>query len=486
MVTTGYSGQFGGAAGGNINYLTKSGGKEFHGNVQYYWNGRVLNANDWLSNAYGSPRPFDIANQWAGSLGGPIKKDKLFFFLDTEGLRLFLPQGSIALIPSLQFEAATIANIDAEFGLTSASDPFYKEIFNLYNAAPGANSAIVGGADSADPTGCAGFTGLGPNVPCARHFFSSRSRASQETLTSGKVDWNVSGSDRAFLRLQYDVSRNARYTDPINSLFDTDAKGPWWEGNVLETHSFGSSAASQFVVAGAYKDWGQQPNNPAQALAAFPTILTFVAGSQGAFSRLGSTYNPAFSRADTQYQVSEDVVKTRGKHKLGFGANFVRIDWTLSNTAGNGTLTAQSLDAFYWGGVDPGVLAHTDPNPDSTYLSQNFVQGPNSNRLGFYQLGVYGQDEWQARTNLTLSLSLRAEHQGNPICEGRCFARLGGAFDSISHDPDQPYNKAILIHQKQASRAVDSIEWSPRFSFAWQPFGVSHNSVMRGGIGIFL
>lgn len=66
VVNTGYSGQFGEAAGGNVNYITKSGGNEFHGNAQYYWNGRVLNANDWLNNAFGSPRPFSIANQWAG------------------------------------------------------------------------------------------------------------------------------------------------------------------------------------------------------------------------------------------------------------------------------------------------------------------------------------------------------------------------------------------------------------------------------------
>ena len=486
VVTTGYSGQFGGAAGGNINYLTKSGGKEFHGNMLYYWNGRVLNANDWLSNAFGSPRPFDIANQWAGSVGGPIKKDKLFFFLDTEGLRLFLPQASVVSIPSPQFETATLANIDAVFGPTSASDAFYKRIFSLYDAAPGASSAIPGGIDASDPTGCTGFTGLGLNVPCARHFYSSRSRASQETLTSGKVDWSLSGSDRAFLRLQYDTSRNARYTDPINSLFDTDAKGPWWEGNISETHAFGSSGASQFVLAGSYKDWGQQPNNPAAALAAFPTILNFGAfGSQAAFNRLGSIYNPAFRRAGTQYQVSEDVVKNWGKHKIGLGANFVRILWTLSNTAGNSNLTAQTLDAFYWGGVDPGVPAGTDPNPDSTYLSQNFITGPTSDRIGFYQLGAYGQDEWQALPNLTLTLSLRAEHQANPVCASRCFARLAGPFDSLSHDPNQPYNQAILVNQKQGLPSLDAVVWSPRFSFAWQPFGGAHSSVLRGGFGIF-
>ena len=87
VVSTGYSGQFGGAAGGNINYISKSGSNEFHGNTQYYWNGRALNANDWFNKATGKARPFDIANQWAASLGGTIQKNKLFFFLDTEGLR---------------------------------------------------------------------------------------------------------------------------------------------------------------------------------------------------------------------------------------------------------------------------------------------------------------------------------------------------------------------------------------------------------------
>jgi outer membrane receptor protein involved in Fe transport len=98
---------------------------------------------------------------------------------------------------------------------------------------------------------------------------------------------------------------------------------------------------------------------------------------------------------------------------------------------------------------------------------------------------VYGQDEWQARTNLTLTLSLRAEHQANPVCASRCYARLAGAFDSISHDPNQPYNQAILINQRQGLPGVDAVVWSPRFSFAWQPFGGAHSSVLRGGFGIF-
>ena len=55
----------------------------------------------------------------------------------------------------------------------------------------------------------------------------------------------------------------------------------------------------------------------------------------------------------------------------------------------------------------------------------------------------------------------------------------------MSHDPNQPYNQAILINQKQAFQGLDKILWSPRFSFAWQPFGVTHKTVLDGGIGVF-
>jgi hypothetical protein len=80
---------------------------------------------------------------------------------------------------------------------------------------------------------------------------------------------------------------------------------------------------------------------------------------------------------------------------------------------------------------------------------------------------------------------LRIEHYSNPACKSNCFSRPAGSFESISHDSDQPYDKMILINQSHALAGLEKLLWSPRFSFAWQPFGVSHNSVLRGGIGIF-
>ena len=483
VVSTGYSGQFGGAAGANVNYVTKSGGNEFHGNAQYFWNSRLFNANDWFLNAFDNPRPFDIANQWAGSMGGPVKKDKLFFFFDTEGLRLLIPQLFDVTLPSSQFETATLANIDSKFGSTSASDVFYRKIFALYNGAPGASRAMDG--SFSDPLGCTqqfvGPNGLGTSVPCAVHFLSQRSRTTNDTLVSGRGDWTPWKEDRVFFRLQYDFGKNSFYDDPISPQFDAIHSQSWWQGAIIETHTFGSSAASQFLLAGMYFTDTNELENPSKALAALPAILNF--NIANTFSSMGAANSLAFptGRPTTQYQITEDFVKTWRNHKFGIGTRFERIDWTNRGYTLNsiGTLTPQTLDAFYQGGVNS-----ASPLTDFTQLSQSFASAT-SQRIGFYNLEFYGQDEWHVRPNLVLTLALRAEHYSNPVCRSDCFARMAGPFDSISHNPDQPYNQAILINQKQAFQGTDSILWSPRLSFAWQPLGVSHNTVIRGGVGIF-
>jgi len=490
IVSNGYSGQFGGAAGANINYLTKSGGNDFHGNAQYFWNGSALNANDWIDNAFGNPRPFDISNQWAGSLGGPVKKDKLFFFFDTEGMRLVLPTSFQVVLPSTKFESATLANIDSIFGPMSASHKFYEQIFNLYNGTLGASASTPGNFNPQDPTGCNGWEGpqvggegLGTTDPCAVHFLKNVDRPASESIVSGRVDWNIGSSDRVFLLVQYDHGNRAVYVDPVSPLFNAYTNQPWWQSQLSETHTFGATAANQFLLAGTYIKQATGVANSSQTLAAFPTTLNwFVANS--AFALLGGfdyMYALPSGSKTTSYQMADDFVKTRGKHKFGVGVSFLRTYWTGGgyNFSGMGQLIPHSIGAFFSGGVDP-----SNPKTDFTTLFQTYP-AVTSNRYDFYSLGLYGQEEWHARANLTLTIALRADHQSNPICESRCFSRLSGPFSAVSHDPDQPYNEAILIHQKQAFPNTDSVVWSPRFSFAWQPLGASHNTVIRGGVGIF-
>ena len=482
IVSSGYSAQFGGAAGSNINFITKSGGNAFHGNAAYYWNGRVLNANDWLDNEVGNPRPFAIANQWAGSLGGPIVKDKLFFFLDTEGMHLVLPAPTYVVLPSAAFESATMTNIDSIFGPTSASHNFYQQIFKLYHNTPGTSKATSGAPS--DPLGCNGWTGpleLGTTQPCAEYFLENLSHPASDSLLSARVDWNSGPNDRVFLLMQYDHGQRAAYLDPVSSVFNAYTNQPWWQGQLSLTHTISATAANQFLLAGKYMSQITSVANPAQTQAVFPTTLSW---SYGSFSPVGGMdFMYAFPTGSktTSYQISDDLVKIRGKHKLGFGISFLRTYFTGNgyNVTGTGQILPQTINAFFYGGVAP-----SNPSQDFTTLYQIFPL-VTWNRIAFYSLGFYGQEEWHARSNLTLTLALRADHQSNPVCESRCFARFSGPFDSINHDPKQPYKQAILVNQKQAFLNTDTIVWSPRLSFAWQPRGVSHNTVLRGGVGIF-
>jgi hypothetical protein len=490
IVTNGYSAQFGGAAGASVNYITKSGSNAFHGNAQYYWNGTVLNANDWISNASGVPRPYNSAHQWAGSLGGPIKKDKLFFFVDTEGMNLVLPTGQQVTLPSPQFETATMANIDSIFGPGSASHKFYEQIFNQYNNAQGASAAKPG--SFSDPLGCQGWVNpndpndtnrLGATVPCAVHYYENVEEPSSQSLVSGRLDWNLKTKDRVFLLIQYDHGQFTNYVDPISPIFDSYSRQPTWQGQLNETHTFSPTSANQFLLAGTYVKNRTGVANSSQALAALPVTLNWWNDGQAFTWAGGLDYSfglPSGSTTGT-YQISDDFVKTRGKHKLGLGIGFLRTYWRGGGAQWSEIpqLLPLSIDAFFFGGTD-----RSSPNTDFTTIYETFSKS-DWNNFRFYSLGLYGQDEWHARSDLTFTFSLRADHQSNPICESRCFARLTGPFSSVSHDPNQPYNQAIHINLKQSFVSTDNLIWSPRFSFAWQPFGISRNTVLRGGVGIF-
>jgi hypothetical protein len=370
IVSSGYSAQFGGAAGSNINFITKSGGNAFHGNAGYYWNGSVLNANDWLDNEVGNPRPFDIANQWAGSLGGPIIKDKLFFFFDTEGMHLVLPAVTYVVLPSAAFESATMTNIDSIFTQTSASHNFYQQIFNLYNNTPGASKATSGALG--DPLGCNGWTGplgLGTTQPCAAYFLENLSHPASDSLLSGRVDWNRGPNDRVFLLTQYDHGQRATYLDPVSSVFNAYTNQPWWQGQLSEIHTISATAANQFLLAGKYMSQITSVANPAQTQAVFPTTLSW---SNGPFSPVGGMdFMYAFPTGSktTSYQVSDDLVKIRGKHKLGFGISSLRTYFTGNgyNVTGTGQILPQTINAFFYGGVAP-----SNPSQDFTTFYQIF------------------------------------------------------------------------------------------------------------------
>ena len=106
VITNSYDAAFGGLGGAQVNEISRSGGNQWHGNASYWWNGRAMNANSYFNKQSGSPRNFDNANQWAAAIGGPIKKDKIFGFIDQEGIRVIIPVRGTSYGPSPAYQAA--------------------------------------------------------------------------------------------------------------------------------------------------------------------------------------------------------------------------------------------------------------------------------------------------------------------------------------------------------------------------------------------
>src|SRR4029077_15868556 len=155
------------------------------------------------------------------------------------------------------------------------------------------------------------------DVPCSVSFIKNRGRPSQDTLISGRIDWNASRNDRVFLRLERDSGVSAAYNDPINSMFDQDGPGEWWKGEVVETRSFGPSVATQFLMGASFYSGMFGVKNVAKSLATFSAGGLFFTGLP--FSNLGNI--GGLDNSYRTYDLSGDLVKTWGKQKLGFGAN---------------------------------------------------------------------------------------------------------------------------------------------------------------------
>src|SRR3984885_5811667 len=127
VVSNGYTGQYGRQAGAQIDYSTKSGGNTFHGDAVYNWTGRALTANDPINKFFGGTRPFENNNQWAAALGGPIIKDKLFFFVNTEGIRYIFRAVHTPAVPTPAFETYVLGNVPQD----AATQAFYNNAFSL-------------------------------------------------------------------------------------------------------------------------------------------------------------------------------------------------------------------------------------------------------------------------------------------------------------------------------------------------------------------
>jgi Carboxypeptidase regulatory-like domain/TonB-dependent Receptor Plug Domain len=491
IVHNAYTGQYGRAASVNMNFTTKSGSNSFHGNAKWDWNGRYLNANDWFNNAGGTPTPFANSNEWGGSVGGPIVKNKLFFFYDNEGLRYVLPAGGTPVyIPTLQWAAAVQANINAT---QPAESSFYQTMFKLYAGAPGSNLATpLAVGDATTPQGgCGDFSGttLGGTLfgtaggqACTQTFRTNVNNKNVERLQTVRIDFALSDKDHLNGRYFQDRGTQPTFTDPINSAFNSQSIQPQDGGEFTETHSFNPNLLNQLIVGGFYYSAVFGPKDLAATTAVFPTTIGVAQGGNncllldGSLSCIGGeVYRYPQGRNVTQYQLVDDVSWTRGNHGLKFGVNFRRVDWADYGIAPlhTGDLRMSSITDFV-----NGVLS----SAGGSVLRRQYSVGSDE-QINNYSVGFYGQDEWRVSSNLKITAALRIDRNSNETCTSKCFVLFNGDFNSISHDINTPYNQSVATGQSNIFHSLERVVWEPRAGFAWSPGG--KNTVVRGGIGIF-
>jgi hypothetical protein len=482
VVTNGYSGQFGGLAGANINYVSKSGTNSFHGNAEYWWNGRALNSNNYFRNQANAiagsdvaPRPFVNANQYATSFGGPIKKDKSFFFVDYEGIRLVIPSLFSVNLPTQQFENAVIANLTS---VSPASVPFYNQLFGIWNATPGAaraqNTLAGGGCSNVISLAGAAF---GTGNPCAEQLQGGTSQATNDYLIVGRYDQVIGNNDKLFLRVQHESGQQATYTDPLSPAFDAHSAQPEWQSQLSETHTFGANKVNNFIASLQWYSALFTMTNPTAEFKALPETVFLDDGSLFPLNNEGTAFPQG--RVVTQYGIVDDFSWTRGRHGLRFGVNFRRDNVSDHNFEDIIPFVQEvTLNDFAFGGVAPVPPGGT---PGGSILSQNFPLNTNV-PIALYQLGWYASDEVKVTSNLKLTLSMRFDHLSNPICQTNCFQSLSAPFQDLNGAA--PVNQALTTGLHTAFPSVTSVVYQPKVGFAWSPLG-ARNTVIRGGFGIF-
>ncbi len=482
VITNAYSGQYGQQAGAQVNFVSKGGTNQYHGNLQYEWTGSYLDANNWFNGGIlGStqPTPFANNNEWAASFGGPIKKDKAFFFFDTEGIRYIVPSTQSVYTPTTAFLNDTLANL-ASVGASSGTMSTYMNAAKLWESAPGfASGSPIAGSCSDPLTGAVVNSSAGVGAGCMQSFEASPALPASETLLIGRLDWNVTSKDRAFLRFDIDRGTQATYADPLNpSAFSAASFQPAYNNSLVWNHTFGSSATNQFIAAASYyrATFVENTNGPTSP---FPYSLYVLANADGhTFSGLPSAtglnalnFDFPQGRDVSQYQIVDDFAKTVGRHSFKVGVNFRRYDISNYDASVEATpLVLADLGDFYAGQSD--VYDQTNALHPSAPMNTGGV-------------GVYAQDEWAVNSRLKLTGSFRVEHNFNPTCDTNCFTMPTAPFSQlVTQGAGTPYDQALNFGRNQAFNSVDPINWSPRIGFTWSPMANS-KTVVSGGFGIF-
>lgn len=433
-----YSAVYGGGAG-FVNAVTRSGSNRLHGSAFYYNRNSATGANDALDEAAGFPKPQDSLQQFGAGMGGPIVRNRVWFFVDYEQQ---LRNDPISVINPALFSNQP-GFLSSNFGIPDST------------VLPAANGPLpIPGTDTApDPNNPAYLQQVANVLGSLNSNLGSKPRNRNDVVVTPRIDYQATSRDGLFVSLNFNNfhSPGGVITDPTvgnfglqtlaNAYVHTFGTSLGW------THTFSSRLLNEFHAG------TSQDNEISTPTGLAPNTPTVILDSPAAFT-LG---NAAFSIGrvfERQYSIAERLDYMIGKHTLQVG-----FDWNRSSDADTND-----------GGADPNEAAdfgsplglYEFPSLQSFALGQyiNFSQAAGTPRFAFSvpYYGFYVQDTFHALPQLTLELGLREDFQVYPQPAENPAFPLTGQF------PNQ--------FQRVA----------PRFGFAWQPMS---RTVVRGGFGQF-
>lgn len=506
--TSNFSAEYANSGGGVINVVSKSGTNEFHGSLFDYFRNNVLSANDFFSNSSGRARPVLRYNQFGGTVGGPIVKNRTFFFFAYEGLRQKSPTVVTTSVPT-DFQKS------GDFSKTLASNGQLVTIYDpattrpdpsnpgQYLRSPFADNRIPQGR--IDPVSAKiqsyypAPTSAGNLYTGLNNFFFTGPSVRETDNFSGRVDHQLNSSTLLmgrFSRANLSAWQNPATFGATNMAspgYSTKPQHhPYAIGKMTKT--FSPTLFGEFVVSWArwfYQSFGLSNGfDPTQL--GFPSYLSANSISQGfpsiapgEMSSLGSYFNE-YDVSD-RYEGKVNMSKVAGRHIMKFGGMYGMGKYT-TRLANNST-GAYSFGAAFTQGPNPVVSSTTNGFGYASFLLGAMSGGThnvtelNGNYTQPYY-GIYFQDDFKITPRLTLNLGLRWEYESPRVEADNRVSNFD--FNSATNVNGTTLRGGLMF---PGVNGVSSANWNPnRKNFAPR-IGFAYNfgdkMVFRGGYGIF-